>query len=126
MGELVIRLELSSMALEAEVISGILGISPTKTWSRGDVIQKTKMLRKDAGWALIRNFPPETEWSEAIRQTLHAVLGKADMLKHLSTQHLLQVRCAYYGESQPAIYIEKNVLEMLASIGACLDIDVYT
>jgi hypothetical protein len=111
-------------------ISEIMQLSPTKTWLKGDLILKTALKRKSNGWLLKSKQPQHFPVHKHIRSLITELEPASKVLQQLSSTFSCQISCAIYlstscNDSNPQVYLDKQILSFLASNGIDLNIEHY-
>jgi hypothetical protein len=122
-----IELRLTGQGISVEEIASLVGLTPTKTWKRGEAIRKTNLSRKEDGWVF--GIPQrETHDMEALLRELLDVLemrgqGLAEATSRFSLSKEISFG-VYVRDETPAAWFSVETLRRLAALDASLDIDV--
>lgn len=99
--------------------------TPDQVWSIGDKLHGTLLRRKTNGISFKSRLPI----SSSLREHVLAVLSrfsKNDKARFRRMKHvMITLHIAIYDIVDPPIYLEPDLLNEIASIGAALDVDVY-
>ena len=116
-----------SDSLSPEEMRNHIGIAGDETWKVGDKRGLTEILEKENGWSLCSELDNNLELEAHIYQIMGVTKGGEDKLKMLSERDdcEVQLSCAIYCSSEPALFLEKKIISWINSIGASLDIDLY-
>lgn len=119
---------LTGIDFDPEDATRRIGLEPTKTWRRGDQVQKTLIRRKHSGW----------QWSLPSEESLDLGRQVASLLERLApyAAAITEVReeldldaeisCAIYIEGQaPGVHFDRSTLALADQLGAEIDIDIY-
>lgn len=116
-------------------ITRIIGITPCRTWLKGDAIDKTgraTIKHKQNGWeicsrAVSDNANYYSELQPCVSKILDIVRPCRDNFKSLPTGVFIQLSCFIYAYSEkaPAINIDSVSVNELSHINASIDIDYY-
>jgi hypothetical protein len=110
-------------------ISSIVGIQPDKTWEAGHRIGKSKLLRKESGWCLVKEG---TEWhvEELFTSLWKTLEPKMQEFKALGNQ----VKCEFQVSIQisasddegemPSLYFSPISIQRMGELNASVDIDI--
>lgn len=123
------RVELAFVVLDFECphaeITSALGLEPTTTWNRGDLVGKSALRRKAAGWTLASGLAPNARPDEHLDALLSrlpaslAALSKCGDRCH--TEFSMAVRVF---SSAPPLSFSPTALQRVAQLRATLDIDL--
>jgi hypothetical protein len=130
-GSLKVRLVVTSDNLIPKTISDFLGVSPTKTWQRGDpVVQKATKIHKENGWVLSLEFGTSELIVEPIIDRLIAQLPQG-RLAALCRQYQgsisveLSIIAHVSADFLPSISISPAQVTFLAGCNGEVDVDLY-
>lgn len=107
-----------------EEISDGLGVAPTKTWRRGDLIRAPDIRKKSNGWCLAS--PLEEHWAlePHLRWLVTHLPSHADVGLG-SDGRTADVSCGIeMADRAPSLFVPRDVMERFAQLGADLDIDI--
>jgi hypothetical protein len=110
-----------------DVVSQALGVKPTETWRKGDLIDPRWLVRhKEDGWGLDSpHNPSDTEPSKAIEELLRLIPDEK-AFQQLPAGCEVQVTCTIYAyRERPFVYLPASLIARLAAISANLDVDIY-
>ncbi|MCK1995131.1 DUF4279 domain-containing protein [Peribacillus muralis] len=121
-----------------EVITDILGIEPTKTYKKGDIIEKinnpnlvsTKIRRrKETVWTLSTGYQESYDINNQLNTILKSLEGKTKELKQLkekySLEFLFMIVIQVENDEKPAMYLQKNIIDFSSLIQAEIHFDLY-
>ncbi len=120
---------LTGKNLELSRLTQHIGLNPTKFWSEGEQIQKSKLVYKHDGWMLATNKietlyiqEPVEELFKKLKPALSRIL-EAITLFNLEPE----IQFVIYAEKQhrPALCLNKEIIRLISELGADLDIDFY-
>jgi len=108
-------------------ITNVLGVRPTKTWRKGDRIQKSALLEKENGWSIESDKAPAEQLSELIRRVVASLKGSKDKLAIVSKNCYTQLSLVLYvhGDERPELHLDADIVQRLAELGAHVDADMY-
>ncbi|WP_237980866.1 DUF4279 domain-containing protein [Bacillus thuringiensis] len=121
-----------------EAITDALSIDPTKTYKKGDVVERhdnpnlvsTKTLyRKETDWTISTGYQESYDINNQLNVILKSLEGKIEQLKHLkkkySLEFLFMVVIQVANNESPAMYLQKNIIDFASSIQAEIHFDLY-
>lgn len=122
---IVVELRITSNVLSCEDLKSRISLAPTRVWHAGDPIERTSLLRKSHGWELSSGMDETVSLEgqltalvarvEPIREEITALRDATDVL----------ISCAIYCSGQPELYVSRELIQRIGSIGAALDFDLY-
>lgn len=108
-------------------ITSMLGIDPTDSWNRGDP-SKYNPSRPDSGWCLHSPLArSNTNLGEHIDALLQVLSQRAGAVSDLSKRFETYLICVgkYDGSASPGLFISRESVALLASLGVAFDADLY-
>ncbi|RRN71278.1 DUF4279 domain-containing protein [Peribacillus simplex] len=121
-----------------EVVTDILGIEPTKTYKKGDIIEKINNLnlvstkirrRKETDWILSTGYQESYDINNQLNTILKSLEGKTKELKQLkekySLEFLFMIVIQVENDEKPAMYLQKNIIDFASLIQAEIHFDLY-
>ncbi|MFC9601737.1 DUF4279 domain-containing protein [Peribacillus butanolivorans] len=121
-----------------EVVTDILGIEPTKTYKKGDIIEKinnpnlvsTKIRRrKETDWTLSTGYQESYDINNQLNTILKSLEGKTKELKQLkekySLEFLFMIVIQVENDEKPAMHLQKNIIDFASLIQAEIHFDLY-
>lgn len=114
-----------------ETVTQKLGIKPTQTYTKGDVIPSLSVLRyrKETAWQLGTGSQASCDVDEQIQQVIGQLKGKETALTELmemySLECLLMIVIVIEDGRTPALYLNKDVVDFVSSIRAEIHFDLY-
>ncbi|KWW21932.1 hypothetical protein AS888_05470 [Peribacillus simplex] len=121
-----------------EVVTDILSIEPTKTYKKGDIIEKinnpnlvsTKIRRrKETVWTLSTGYQESYDINNQLNTILKSLEGKTKELKQLkekySLEFLFMIVIQVENDEKPAMYLQKNIIDFSSLIQAEIHFDLY-
>jgi Domain of unknown function (DUF4279) len=119
---------LSDFDQNPEEITHLLGIKPSLTWKRGDLIHpKATIIREFNGWELKGNLNDEdleTQLSTLIEELKTGWRGLIE-LKDNNCYAQLSIIINVCDGNIPAVSFTPEIVKNLAEINAAIDIDLY-
>ena len=114
---------------EPDVITGILGIVPTKICRKGDQNPwfRVKSLYSQSYWSLESGLDHNRDLDDHVNAVMAKLEGAWDTFVRVSAEHEAWLNCVIYshGGDRPAIGLERGVLKRLAELNAQLDVDLH-
>lgn len=121
-----------------EAISDALNIEPTKTYKKGDVVERrdnpnlvsTKTLyRKETDWTLSTGYQESYDINNQLHVILKSLKEKTEQLKQHKKKYdlhfLLMVIIQVENNESPAMYLQKEIINFASSIQAEIHFDLY-
>jgi len=121
-----------------EAISDALNIEPTKTYKKGDVVERrdnpnlvsTKNLyRKGTDWTLSTGYQESYDINDQLHVIVKSLGEKTEQLKQLKKKYdlhfLLMVVIQVENNESPAMYLQKEIINFASSIQAEIHFDLY-
>ncbi len=109
-------------------ITDILGIAPSATRNKGDIVGKTIMKHKHSFWELESGIERSNSLFDEHLSALETKLRPAkDKFRLLPENLYIELSCGLLNWSDghyPALHLSSDSLKFFASIGAEIDIDV--
>lgn len=110
-------------------ITSLLGIAPSKTYRRGDVIGNSTLTRQSDGWCLSVARAECLDANKQLKALLAKLRPKFSQLKNIIEHHKLYAEFSFAvylrEDSRPAIYLDKEDLSDIVQLNAEVDIDLY-
>jgi hypothetical protein len=108
-------------------VSTIVRVRPTKTWVVGDrTTPISTNTHKQSGWVIAPQVDPSSTNVDAAVQALLSTLPDPDAFRRLPHGCQVQLNIGLLGYQQrPAVFLSKDSVQILARIGASLDVDPY-
>lgn len=119
-------------------VTETLGVEPTKTYNKGDVIIRphnpnvisTKThYRKETAWELSTDYQNSFDVKEQIDQILGPLKNKETFINNLKTEYKLECKFSIViimeNGYTPALYLNNEHIEFANSIKAEIDINLY-
>ncbi|PAE39016.1 DUF4279 domain-containing protein [Bacillus sp. 7884-1] len=119
-----------------EVVTNVLGIEPTKTYRKGDVIESnpnlvsTKIRRRiETDWTLSTGYQESYDINDQLNLIQKSVEGKTKELKQLkekySLEFLFMVVIQVENNETPSMYLQKDIIDFASIIQAEIHFDLY-
>ncbi|MFF2501731.1 DUF4279 domain-containing protein [Peribacillus sp. NPDC058075] len=116
----------------------VFGNEPTKTYKKGDIIEKinnpnlvsTKIRRrKETVWTLSTGYQESYDINNQLNTILKSLEGKTKELKQLkekySLEFLFMIVIQVENDEKPAMYLQKNIIDFASLIQAEIHFDLY-
>jgi hypothetical protein len=121
-----------------EVITDVLRIEPTKTYKKGDIIERTNnpnlvstkiRRRKETDWTLSTGYQESYDINNQLNTILKSLEGKTKELKQLKEKYdlefLFMIVIQVENDEKPAMYLQKNIIDFASLIQAEIHFDLY-
>jgi hypothetical protein len=126
LSEIAVSIILASNDCLPEEVTAITGLQPTESWRIGDIIKGTGRPYKRNGWLLATRLDSDADLEEHVRALLKSVEHVVPTLSELSKNWDIELNCTVYvGSYVPSLHFDRDIIQILASIGAQIDIDLY-
>lgn len=124
---------LTGSELDPDEVTMLVGVTPTKTWRVGDLIDGRATLRyKHNGWQLKANLgaslQQDTQLEEHVTSVLEHLRPGWLALTELGAKYDAEIACAVYMHPNgqvPAIHFAKDTISRAGELHAEIDIDLY-
>jgi hypothetical protein len=108
-------------------ITDIIGITPTRTWRKGESNQGLKLLYKENGWGLSSGVQNNPDIEVHLKALLERLLPKAEVIKSLCKQNDLGSEFSCYidiVDETPIFNLDAPTIAGISSLNSTLDIDI--
>lgn len=114
-----------------DTVTRKLGIRPTQSYVKGDVIPRrsTPRFRKETAWELGTGYQESYDVSDQLNQVISKLADKEKaIVEVLETYSLL---CKIFivikinNGATPSLYLDRSVISFASRVGAEFDIDLY-
>ncbi|PMC37843.1 hypothetical protein CJ195_09540 [Bacillus sp. UMB0899] len=117
-----------------DVITKRLGLKPTKSYKKGDIIKKidriTNHVRNYTSWQLRTDYQESFNVGELIEQVIRQIREKTQIINELKREFSLECRFTIVIEIingiSPGFHLDNDVIEFANSIQADFDVDLYS
>ncbi|MGV0025828.1 DUF4279 domain-containing protein [Phormidesmis priestleyi] len=118
---------LTGLDFEPEEITAKTGITPTKTWVKGDLIHpKAKIQQEHNGWSLQSKLEKSADLQDHVQSVLEQLKPGWRSLIEICSHHFAEIDCVIYTSGQiPAIHFDKAIVEQISKLNAEIDVDLY-
>lgn len=120
-----VRLKIISKLLTPQEITQILGIPFDTAWKIGDQKPGSSVKTKENTWIVDSGLAEESELESQIEALLERLRPVNSRMKLLPAGTVIDVSCAIYAPSVPALYFDNAVIKRIGDLGANFDIDLY-
>ncbi len=120
-----VRLKILCERLTPEDIAAATGFDPDRFWKIGDFRGRTTAKEVKNGGVVESRLPEEAPLHDHICALLSRLESFRPRILQISNSTEVQFSCAIYAPSLPALFFEKDIIAKIASLGACLDVDLY-
>lgn len=121
------ELLLTSPCFNPPEVTARLGISPDRTWIKGDSVQGTGAKRPHCGWCLSTAADAGPDLELHVKALLARLLPVKHKFLQLRQQlgMVSELSCVVYvGDETPSVSFDAQTLEDLATLKVSLDIDL--
>ena len=120
-----VRLRILSSTHTPEALTRHIGVECERSWRVGDKRGKTHILEPMNGWLLSSGLIETASLDEHIQKLLERIIPLADRIATLPGETTVEISCAIYAESPPALSFSSSIVEQMAKLRASLDVDLY-
>lgn len=120
-----VRLKIVSEKIISEEIDALVGLKSSRSWKIGDYRGKTKIKENNNGWVLNSGLGEEESLESHIESLLKLLEPKADLIRKISDENMVEFSCAIYSKETPALNFDRSVIGQISALGASLDVDLY-
>lgn len=108
-----------------------LGIIPTETYKKGDLIPNRSplILRKETSWTIDTGYQVSLDVSNQLQQIINQLKNKVSIINEIKKTYSL--KCKFFiilqieNGDTPGLYLDNKQIEFANSIKAEFDIDLY-
>lgn len=121
-----VRLVITDQNCRPDEITRSTGISPSRSWQKGDRKGKTLLVEKENGWLLNSSLPADSPFTDHIRCLLDVIEPVEDQFRAFTEKWDSSIACALYIDDEtPELYFEKWILKRIAALNLSFDLDLY-
>lgn len=110
-------------------VTNRLRIFPTDSYSKDDLNNGTKYIRKETCWSIATKYENSLDIIEQLNKIIYQLIDKVDLLKDIKKEYNVSYRffvaIQIFEEQTPAIYLDSDTIEFASKIGADFDFDMY-
>jgi hypothetical protein len=111
---------------QPDEITAQVGITPTKTWTKGDLRLPGAVVRhQENGWMVLSKLDRSADLEEHIKSVLEQLQPSWDILQKLCLLHSAEFACVVYsyGGDRPAIHFDREVIKQVNELNSTIDVD---
>lgn len=107
-------------------ISQMVGMSPTKSWRKGEINPRTHFERKFSRWSLYSRLERTCELEAHLVDVIQQLNANKNKFVELSLKcgGVMQL-VAYFKSDYPGLHFERKLVESLAEFSLSVDFDFY-
>lgn len=102
-----------------------MGLQPERSWHIGDQRPKTRIMEKENGWLLSSGLEESASLEEHLAALLEKLQPISGRIASVASIANIELSCAIYSETQPALSFGSDVIREVANLRASLDVDIY-
>ncbi|HEU5415040.1 MAG TPA: DUF4279 domain-containing protein [Candidatus Angelobacter sp.] len=123
----IVRLKILSDTLTPEDISERLGLTPSRSWIKGESDRKKASLNmaKWNGWIYDSGCHSDVSLQEQVAALLHALEPMQDSVRRISDLCDVAVSLVAYSGPNKSIFLSKKLVALIAALGAHFDFEMY-
>lgn len=109
-----------------ENVTDVLGIEPTKTYNKGDIIVNPNLVstyirrRKETDWTVSTGYQESYDINDQLSQILKSLEEKTKELKQLKKKYRLEflfmIVIQIENDEKPAMYLKKNIIDFSSAV----------
>lgn len=122
-----IAFTLTGDAFDPELVTRVLGIKPTATWRKGEVVPRTTVRLKHDGWRIATEEVETVDLPSQVRRVLEKVMPHAHSVRKVCEELNLsaELNCIVYVDDEfPVIHFDRDILQSIIALNAEVDVDV--
>jgi hypothetical protein len=118
---------LTGIELDPAEISAKVGITPTASWMKGDLIDPRGVIRyQENGWSIQSTLDKYASLEDHVKSVLEQLQPSWSSLVEVSAQNYAEIDCVIYTRGQaPEMHLDKDILRQISQLNAELDLDLY-
>lgn len=122
-----VKLMILGFTEQPDEMSRILGVSPSRTWTKGEPVAPGAHNRQPQnGWQLSAPVDPINAEANSAVESLLSLFPDRSAFRRLPSEAEVQLTCTVYAYGErPWLYFSRQTVSMLGEIGASLDVDIY-
>jgi Domain of unknown function (DUF4279) len=123
----IVRLKILSDTLTPEDISETLGLTPSRSWRKGESDRKKASLNmaKWNGWIYDSGCSPNVPLADQAAALLHALEPLQNSIHHISRLCDVAISIVTYSNPDKSIFLNKELVALIAALGAHFDFEMY-
>jgi hypothetical protein len=122
---ILVRLQIVSDSLTCEELKSQIGLSPSRSMRKGELIPSTLLVHKSNVWELVSGLQESASIQDQLMALFFRFEPVANRIAALSKIAEITVSCVVYCTRQPDLYVKPELIQKISKIGAGIDIDVY-
>ena len=108
------------------VVSGIMGMEPTKAWVKGEPVAPSGAIRTHSRWSLESGLDKEEPFEAHISALLAKLERKRTEIRRVAERFPARIGVAqYFDEANPGFRLEAEIVQRIAGLGLAIDFDQY-
>ncbi len=115
--------------LDIDDISDTLGLEPTNTWEKGDLIKDRPVVRKQSCWSIGTGNKESLDINDQLFEMIEMLKGKEGIINNISKKYdttpFFMILINIEDDEKPIISIYSPIIKFASSINAHLEIDWY-
>lgn len=119
---------LTGFDLDPDQVTALTGITPSKTWRLGEIINPRAIMRyQHYGWRVKSDLSLSADLEEHVRTVLEQLKPAWPVLVELGRRYDVEIACVVrsFGGDRPSMHFDKDSVKRIAELNAALDIDLY-
>jgi hypothetical protein len=123
--ETLVRFRLTG-EFEPDAITQALGLQPTQTWRKDELVPKTIIRRESDGWLIDSGMGKNAWLNEQVTALFKKLEPSWSALEKICSHTQADLSCVIYTSGdRPGIWFEADTVRRLASLNAFIDVDLY-
>jgi hypothetical protein len=123
--EMRVQLNFVGFAREPNDVTALVGITPSKVWRTGDVIERSNRTYESNGWRVSAERSI-TEIEAGVDALFARLAPQWETLRQFSHESRVELSIVIYaGQQVPAVHLRRDQLDRLTELGGSVDVDVY-
>lgn len=127
--EMYAQLAIYGEQLDPDEVTKVLGLSPERSWRRGDPKGARGVAsRKEGCWKIEtkRSQDCEKDLNDHLLTLLERIAPVRGIVGALAERFTLQFECIIeFDQEVPALHVDRQVMKAMSDLGGELDIDAY-
>lgn len=116
---------MESVARSSEEMTQIFQVVPTKSWSVGDLVGRSLLVRKSHGIQIEEKITDFEEVGIEVKAFVQKYAERVSTGLACDNDLTALLQIAVYSDEREGIFLENDTLSMLARTGSALDFDPY-
>ena len=122
--EIKLRLIVTNVSQDPDVLTKTLGITPSKIWRKGDAISAHQSrVHEENGWLLDAPGSPHAPMEKQLEAMLHIIEPRVEAFGKLPAGSEVELSCVVYEDEEddrPCIEFSVKAVNLLARIGGLI------